>query len=31
MAKITLSNLAHSYMENPISDKDYVLQPLNHE
>jgi len=31
MAKITLSNLAHSYIENPKSDADYVLRPLNHE
>jgi len=31
MAKITLSNLAHSYIENPKSDDDYVLRPLNHE
>jgi len=31
MAKITLSNLAHSYMENPKSQKDYALQTINHE
>ena len=31
MAKITLSNLAHSYIDNPQSKKDYALQPLNHE
>jgi len=31
MAKITLSNLAHSYIENPKSSDDYVLSPLNHE
>jgi len=31
MAKITLSNLAHSYMKNPKSKKDYALQALNHE
>lgn len=31
MAKITLSNLAHSYIDNPSSIDDYVLRPLNHE
>ena len=31
MAKITLSNLAHSYKKNPKSIDDYVLRPLNHE
>ena len=31
MARITLSNLAHSYLENPQKKEDYVLQPLNHE
>lgn len=31
MAKITLSNLAHSYIKNPKSIDDYVLRPLNHE
>ncbi len=31
MAKITLSNLAHSYIKNPKQKKDYALQPLNHE
>ncbi|WP_108060698.1 ABC transporter ATP-binding protein [Poseidonibacter lekithochrous] len=31
MAKITLSNLAHSYMQDPKTKEDYVLQPLNHE
>jgi len=31
MAKITLSNLAHSYIENPKAKEDYVLKPLNHE
>lgn len=30
MAKITLSNLAHSYLDNPVSDKDYALKPINH-
>ena len=31
MAKITLSNLAHSYIKDPKSIDDYVLRPLNHE
>lgn len=31
MAKITLSNLAHSYMQNPQKDEDYALRKLNHE
>jgi glycerol transport system ATP-binding protein len=31
MAKITLDNLAHSYMPNPASDEDYALKELNHE
>ena len=31
MARITLSNLAHSYMKNPTSEKDYALRKLNHE
>ena len=31
MAKITLSNLAHSYLPNPKSQDDYALQRLNHE
>ncbi len=31
MAKITLSNLAHSYMKNPVKDEDYALRKLNHE
>jgi len=30
MAKITLSNLAHSYMDNPTRDEDYALKPVNH-
>ena len=31
MAKITLSNLAHSYMSNPRSEKDYALRRVDHE
>jgi len=31
MAKITLSNLAHSYQTNPASPADYALQTLDHE
>lgn len=31
MAKITLSNLAHSYKKNPKSLEDYALQKMNHE
>jgi len=31
MAKITLSNLAHSYKENPIKPEDYALRKINHE
>jgi len=31
MAKITLSNLAHSYLNNPNHDDDYALKTLNHE
>jgi len=31
MAKITLSNLAHSYMANPQSEKDYALRRVDHE
>ena len=30
MARITLSNLAHSYMDNPLSDEDYALKPIDH-
>lgn len=30
MAKITLSNLAHSYLPNPQKDADYALKKLNH-
>lgn len=31
MARITLSNLAHSYVKNPKTDEDYALRPLNHQ
>lgn len=31
MAKITFSNLAHSYMQNPQNLEDYALQAMNHE
>ncbi|MBV0911083.1 ABC transporter ATP-binding protein [Anianabacter salinae] len=31
MAKITLDNLAHSYLPNPASDDDYALKELNHD
>lgn len=31
MAKITLDNLAHSYMPNPSSESDYALKELNHD
>ena len=30
MAKITLSDLAHSYSSNPTSANDFALKPLNH-
>ena len=30
MAKITLSTLAHSYLDNPKSDDDYALKPIDH-
>ena len=30
MAKITLDNLAHSYLPNPRSEGDYALKELNH-
>ena len=30
MAKITLSNLAHSYSGSPVSAKDFALKPINH-
>lgn len=31
MAKITLSNLAHSYLPNPGSEDDFALKELNHD
>ena len=31
MAKITLSNLAHSYLSNPTSEDDFALKELNHD
>ncbi|MBD3678559.1 MAG: ABC transporter ATP-binding protein [Rhodobacteraceae bacterium] len=31
MAKITLDNLAHSYLPNPRSEDDYALKELNHD
>ncbi len=31
MAKITLDNLAHSYLSNPKSEDDYALKELNHD
>ncbi len=31
MAKITLSNLAHSYLPNPTGEDDYALKELNHD
>ena len=31
MAKITLDNLAHSYMTNPGSEDDFALKELNHD
>ncbi|MEM8958581.1 MAG: ABC transporter ATP-binding protein [Pseudomonadota bacterium] len=30
MAKITLDNLAHSYLPNPTSEDDFALKELNH-
>ena len=30
MAKITLDNLAHSYLPNPASEDDFALKELNH-
>ncbi len=30
MAKITLDNLAHSYLPNPQGEEDYALKELNH-
>ena len=31
MAKITLDNLAHSYLANPGSEDDFALKELNHD
>ena len=31
MAKITLDNLAHSYLPNPKNEEDYALKELNHD
>ncbi len=31
MAKITLDNLAHSYLPNPGSEDDFALKALNHD
>ncbi len=31
MAKITLDNLAHSYLAHPASEADYALKELNHD
>jgi len=31
MARITLDNLAHSYLPNPSSEADYALKELNHD
>lgn len=31
MAKITLDNLAHSYLPNPKGEDDYALKALNHD
>ena len=31
MAKIILSNLAHSYKENPQNEEDYALRKIDHE
>src|SRR5688572_9598024 len=30
MARITLDNLAHSYLPNPKSEADYALKPMHH-
>jgi glycerol transport system ATP-binding protein len=30
MARITLDNLAHSYLDRPKGDADYALRPMNH-
>ncbi|MFN3526924.1 MAG: ATP-binding cassette domain-containing protein, partial [Paracoccus sp. (in: a-proteobacteria)] len=31
MAKITLDNLAHSYLPRPSGPDDYALKELNHD
>ena len=31
MARITLDNLAHSYLPNPSSEEDFALKELNHD
>lgn len=31
MARITLDNLAHSYLPNPTSEADFALKELNHD
>ena len=31
MAKITLDNLAHSYLPNPAAEADFALKELNHD
>jgi len=30
MAKITLDNLAHSYMANPVAEDDFALKQIDH-
>ena len=29
MARITLKNLKHAYMDNPVRDEDWALKELN--
>ena len=31
MAKITLDNLAHSYLPHPKGEADFALKELNHD
>ena len=31
MARITLKNLKHAYMKNPVNDADWALKELNLE
>jgi glycerol transport system ATP-binding protein len=31
MAKITLENLAHSYLPNPTREEDYALKSMDHD